>query len=113
MQTDIARARHRSPQTVMLKNENHVVEQIPGLEAHQPWLVTVLLKNDGSDECGFHTMCLTAFHNLTKGSLRAAVTLPVVGHRTEESLDLSGSSKGLDQLPFFLCEIPRFRWLGH
>ena len=90
MQTDIARARHRSPAAILLEDEQHVVQQINGFQVQQERRIPMLLQNHSRRDRGFETVRLVSFNHLAKRPHRPTVTFPVIRQGAEKRCTFAG-----------------------
>ena len=73
----------------------------------------MLLQNYRSANRAFEAVDFVVLEHLPKGPHGAAVSLPVVRHLTEKSLDLCGRVESLHKIPFVFSKLVflRFRQL--
>ena len=80
----------------MLKNEDDVIEQVPGFNIQKQRRIAVLLENYCRRYTGLQTMRFIPLDDFAEGAHGAAATLPVIRHCGEPMLDLSGGVKTLN-----------------
>src|SRR5262249_13825355 len=78
VQPEITRPGNRTPTSILLENENHVVQQIPRLQIEQERWVSMLFENDRCSDRSFKTVGFVSFDQLAKRFQRAAVVLAIV-----------------------------------
>src|SRR5262245_1779004 len=101
VQAGIARARDRAPAAVLPVDEDHVVEEIERLEAHDQRRIAVLLQQASGKQRGFETMGGMAPHDLTEAAQRARAgrRLGVVGEPVQVILHLRRRAQARNQAP--------------
>lgn len=80
----------------MLKNENHMIEQIHGLNIHQQRRIAVLFEDHSGTNCGFETVDLVTLQHFPKRAKSASLKFPVVGQGTKIPLHLVGRLERLN-----------------
>src|ERR1051325_867292 len=113
VQARVARAPDRTPQPIFLKDEDDVIQLILRFEAEQQRRIAVLFQHDRRHQRRFHTVCLFAPQDFTKGTLRLALALPVIRQRAQVALYLSRSPQPLNQAPLFSVESISARRIVH
>src|SRR2546423_4432643 len=78
MQAEVARARHRAPQSPSLKDEDDVVEFVLRFETHQKRRVMMLLHDDCGGQGRFQAVRLPVAYHSAKRAKRAALLLTVI-----------------------------------
>jgi hypothetical protein len=94
----------------MSEHEEHVVEVVLRLQAHDERRVPVLFEDHRGDEGGFDAHDLTRPHDLAERCEGGSDAVMIVPQGVEESLDLPRRAVGVDDGAFLPGEHAAGRW---